>query len=191
MDIDDPYSPPRNEVPVTVAFDAELLAGDGVALFCSGLHVYSTGFRVRLELRVREWQRGDRVFEAFHGEGPDRVLVGVEYADGRRGRNVGWRAGPDVVVRDGEVSVMDRGGSGGDGTADADYFVAPLPPPGPARLVCAWPSRGLADTVTELPADEIAAASERVRQLWPVDTDRRESLRPAPPDVPGGSWFAR
>lgn len=190
MDIDDPHSPPRNEVPVTVAFDTELMADD-VALFCSGLHVYSTGFRVRLELRVREWQRSDRVFEAFHGDGPDRVLVGVEYADGRWGKNVARWTGPHTLVSDGEVSVMDRGGSGSDGTADADYFIAPLPPPGPARLVCAWPSRGLGDTVTELPVDEIAAASERVRQLWPVDHGTREPLRPAAPDVPGGSWFAR
>lgn len=183
-----PHSPAENEVPVTVAFDAELLSTDGYALFCSGLHVYSTGFYLRLELRARDRQRDRRLFEAFHGNGADRVLVGVEFADGRRGRNVGRGAGRGSGS--GGVSVSCGSGGGSDRSVDADFFVAPLPPPGPARIVCAWPARGLGDTRTELPVDEILAAAGRVRRLWARQPRDDEPLPEEEPRVPGTSWFA-
>ena len=56
----------------------------------------------------------------------------------------------------------------------------------------AWPSKGIADTVTELPAVEIAEAAGRVRRLWPPrqhDDDEPEP-EPDPPQLPAGSWFA-
>lgn len=185
----DRSGPPDNEIPGTVAWDAELLSLDGYVLFCSSLEVYSNGFAMRLEMRARDRQQGHGLTELLHRSGPDQVLVGVEFADGRRGRNAGWGPGYRELI--GGVSVSFQGGSGSDRSADADLFVAPLPPPGPAHLVCAWPARGVGDIRTELPVAEILAAGGRVRVLWPR---QRRDDGPAPveePAVPEDSWFAR
>ena len=155
--------PPENEIPATVAFDARLFSTDDLALFVAGVHVYSTGIEVRLELRARASQ--EDLFDAFHRRGYDGLLVGVEFADGRRGSNAGWVTGSDSLA--GGVWVFPGGGGGGDRAVDAEFFIAPLPPPGPLRVVCAWPQHGITDQVTELPGEQIAAAAARVQQLWP------------------------
>jgi hypothetical protein len=184
------HQPPANEVAASVAFDAVLASSDGYVIFCAGLQVYSTGIRLNLELRARDGQGNERLFDAFHGRGPEQVLLGVEFADGRRGRNHGWR-GDRSRPADGGVTVTCGGGGGSNDSVDAEFYVAPLPPPGPARLVCAWPARGIGDTVVDLPVEEILEAAARVRQLWPAPTrthDRPEE--PTPPPVPDESWFA-
>jgi len=185
-----PHGPPSNEVPGSVAFDPVIASTDGYVVFCSGLQVYSTGIRMNLELRARENRRHERLFDAFHGEGPDQMLLGVEFADGRRGTNLGWRRGRGDATGGG-VTVACGGGGGSENAVDAEFFIAPLPPPGAVRLVCAWPSKGIADTVTELPAVEIAEAAERVRRLWPPrQHDDEPEPEPDPPQLPAGSWFA-
>ncbi|MDF1604208.1 hypothetical protein [Nocardioides sp. YIM 152315] len=186
--LEDPLGQPRNEIPATVAFDTELLATDGYAVFCAGLHVYSTGFRLHLELRARDRPRRP-LYEVFHRAGPDEMLIGIEFADGRRGRHRGW----DSRHREpgGGVMVHYRGGGGDERAVGADFFVTPLPPPGPARIICAWPARGIGDTVTELPVDAMTDAAGRIRALWPPQRPDDERLPERESTVPGDSWFAR
>jgi hypothetical protein len=186
---DDPFDPPENEVPATAVVDAELLSADGIVLFCSSLQVYSNGFHLRLELRARDRLRGGELFEAFHRHDADQVLIGIEYADGRRGRNAGWGGGSRELI--GGVMVAPRGGGGGQHAVHADLFVSPLPPPGPAYVVCAWPSRDIPDTRTELPVEEILAAAGRVRTLWPRVPRQSGPPEVEEPEVPEDSWFAR
>lgn len=68
--------------------------------------------------------------------------------------------------------------------------VSPLPPPGPLRIISAWPGRGLAETVTEIAADPFVEAAEHVRILWDLEPDEPPA-RPQLPPLPPDSWFAR
>ncbi|HEY0903412.1 MAG TPA: hypothetical protein VGE43_01790 [Acidimicrobiales bacterium] len=179
--------PPENEVPATVPFDAQLFSTGDFALFVAGLRVYSTGIELRLELRARTSQDG--LFDAFHRGGPEGILIGIEFADGRRGSNAGWYRDPGAGGGGG-VTVFPGGGGGGDRSVDTDYFVAPLPPAGPLRIICAWPKHDITDHVTELPGEQIAAAAARVQQLWPRQPRSQEPRIPDPPAVSPDSWFA-
>lgn len=102
-----------------------------------------------------------------HGEQHDQLLLGVEYADGRTGSNLsGFRVGLDLQLDPSTPILMPGGGGGGERSADVSYYLSPLPPPGPLRIITAWPSRGVAETVTEVPAGPLIEAATRVRVLW-------------------------
>lgn len=155
---------PVDEVPVSVAFDAELLRGDGVALFVSGLQVHADGVRLRLELRARDPQDGTGMHDALLGPGADGPEVRVEYADGRSGQHTG--VGSSRRGGEGGVVLFCHGGGGGDRACSADFWLSPRPPVEGARLVCSWPARGLAESVVALPVGELADAARRVVRLW-------------------------
>ena len=46
-------------------------------------------------------------------------------------------------------------------------------------MVCAWPSRGITETQTRIPAQLIADATTRIVELWPW-----EHLQHEPPERP-------
>jgi len=186
-----PYGRPDNEVPAVLVIDKVLVASDDLVCYLAGMRVYSTGVEFDLEARLRPGaQVGDaaRLYEMLtdfygsHGVQDERLLVGVEFADGRRGANLDG-------VADRGVSLRPSGSSGGGRSAQATYFLSPLPPPGEVRIVCALPGAGIDETVTVLDAEEILAAAARVRELWPWEPERHEPRRPRPPAMPDGSWF--
>jgi hypothetical protein len=180
----------ENEVPVSVAFDAVLARTDDLAVFVSGLRVFSNGVELTVEVRARTTPADDRygLSEALHGHRDAQLLLGVEFADGRRCSTIDWdlMSGPPGTPR-----LWPGGGSGGQRSADASYFLSPLPPPGELRLVCAWPEAGIEDTVTPLPTQQILDAAARVVELWPWEPEiHEESYEPPAPRVPEHSWFA-
>lgn len=84
---------------------------------------------------------------------------------------------------------MPTGGGGGDRYTEVSLYLSPLPPPGPLRIITAWPGRGLQETVTELAADPLIEAAARVRVLWGLAEGEDPAGPPALPDLPPGSWF--
>ena len=186
-----PYGSPDNEVPAVLAVEKVLAASDDLVFYVAGMRVYSTGLEFDLEARLRPGARiGDEegvyaLLTDVHGPRGtrgERLLLGVEFADGRRGSNV-------EGVTDTGVSLRPSGSSGGGRSAQATYFLSPLPPPGPIRIVCALPGAGIEETVSVLDAEEILEAAGRVRALWPWEPERYEPRRPRPPALPDGSWF--
>jgi hypothetical protein len=84
---------PENEVPGSVVLD-EVLAGDGeTAVFMTTARAYSTGVELNLEVRARHVTAdgGGDLMGAVHGHGgsDDRLLLGIEFSDGRRCTNLG------------------------------------------------------------------------------------------------------
>jgi hypothetical protein len=55
------------------------------------------------------------------------------------------------------IVLLPGGGSGGVGGWDEQYWVAPLPPPGPVAFVCEWPAAGIALTRGEVDAAAFTA----------------------------------
>ncbi len=181
-------------MPVSVSLNAVLGEAADCVVYLSGVHAFSTVLEFRLTARARHRSPGRGLGGAMfgHGDHEDRLLLGVEYADGRTGSNLGgFRAGLDVQLDPTSPVLMPGGGGGGERSADVSFQLSPLPPPGPLRIITAWPSRGIAETVTEVRAEPLIDAAARVRVLWDLDPDELPPAPPQPPSVPPGSWFDR
>jgi hypothetical protein len=114
------------------------------------------------------------------------LLLGVELADGRRGSNIHGRGqSEDVVFHQG-------GGGGGELSVDQSWWLYPLPPDGPLRVVLSCAALGIGESSVELDGTAIRRAAADVVELWPwTAPDHGERPPPPPPDLPAGSWFAR
>ncbi|SDO08130.1 hypothetical protein [Geodermatophilus sp. DSM 45219] len=185
-------SPPDNEVPVALPQNLLLGRTDDVAVALLGLQVYSTGVSFDLAVRARAGAvlgAGRSLNELFWEHRPgaaQQFLFGVEFADGRRASNLpGPGRADDVVFHSG-------GGGGGDTSIDQSWWLSPLPPEGPLRLVVRCPDLDLAESVVELDGSEIQRAAQHVVVLWPWEAPRdhgHEEALPSP-DLPADSWFA-
>ena len=83
------------------------------------------------------------------------------------------------------------GGSGSEVSVDQEWWLHPMPPEGPLRIVVRCAPLGIEDTVTEIDTAAVRRAAERVEMLWPwTPPEHRESPPSPPPDVPPDSWFA-
>jgi hypothetical protein len=166
---------PENEVPVSVAIDAVLADGEEVAVFISGAHVFSNGVDFTLEVRARHGTNDGRsgMLGGVHGDGDpsNRLLLGVEFSDGRRCTNIGEPFTADFHDSADRPLLTPGGGSGGTRASDVSLFLFPLPPPGDLRVVCAWPRFGLPEKITILSADAILEAARRVRVLRPWESE--------------------
>ena len=132
--------------------------------------------------------------EEFHPTDPsrrgplqDRMLLGVEFADGRR--CVGLRRGEKADPAD-EPLLLPTGGGGSNAGGSAEWFLSPSPPPGDLNLYCAWPVAGIPETTTIISAEDLLRAARRVQQLW--SPSRVSDQQPAPSPVPlaPDGWFA-
>ena len=186
-------SPPDNEVPVSLPMDRILARTDDVAVALHGLAVYSTGLVFHLAVRVRpgaaqrvELERVLWVHFPMEREG-EPFLVGVELADGRRATSLETPdPRSDVVFSNWSSS------SSGSGGADQTWWLSPLPPQGPLRVIVRCETIGIRETSTELDATAIGRAAADVVTLWPWEPPSfEEPPQRRPPDLPGDSWFAR
>jgi hypothetical protein len=175
--------PPENEFGVAVPVRLLLARTDELALALFDITAYSTGFSLRLGLRLHPDASIDPrgLMMQLHGGpmggGDEQLRFGVEFADGRKATNVGPRRPPGEEEL--PISLTPRGGGGGGGLSfDVGYWVFPLPPPGKLTVAVEWPARGLPETRHELAADAILEAAELSEQLW--EDERPIGRRPPP-----------
>jgi hypothetical protein len=168
-------------LPGVAGLEVVLASNERAAVYVGRCSVYPTG----LELELRVLVRGDDLDPSLGGvhHRPGRgssyeemLRFGIEFSDGRRATNVdGSWYGEEMPQ--GPV-LWGMGGGGGGGCWRQDFWVWPLPPPGPVALVCEWPAAGLALARTEIDAQVLFDAAARARGLFP---DRPTSHR-------GGTW---
>jgi hypothetical protein len=180
--------PPEGTLPSTVPFDRVLARTAKVAVLISRLAAYPTGFEFQLimlsddadedlEPCLFEMRRHRR--RSSEGpEIPSEILrLGVQFADDSKATNVS----PDRFggsERSGPI-LMEMGGGGSTGRWRQDYWVWPLPPPGPMAFVCEWPAFGIPLARQELDAAVILDAASRAEVVfsdehlpaWPSDED--------------------
>ena len=194
-------SVPENEFPVGVGVTALLGRTGDAAVGITMVEAYPHGFRFNLAVRLRRARPGVRggLFtliggHARHGgEVPleDRLLLGIEYADGRRASTLtDQRMSDPGTMTDGDALVLvHQGGGGGDRTVDQAYWVTPLPPEGPVTFVLSWPAFGLPESRTVIDSAPIRAAAAESVALWPPQPDEEPEEPPPPPRPPTG-WFS-
>jgi hypothetical protein len=170
---------PRGMLPGVVAHTLVIAHNDRVAVCVTRLGAYPTGFEFELHAMAAPDQdeldidpllfgphRHHRRRPGSEQELPDDMLrFGVQFSDGRKATNTaGWHhddeppAGP--VMHEG-------GGSGGGGDWRQDYWVWPLPPPGPLLFVCEWPALAIPVTRAEIDAQLVLDAASRAQVLFP------------------------
>ncbi|WP_448638193.1 hypothetical protein [Geodermatophilus sp. URMC 63] len=180
--------PPWHVRPGIAPLSLEIGRSDSTVVLLEGARARPDGVVVRLVVAVRETGREARrrVFtelDVTHGRGrldlclpPGGLRRGVQYADGRRvttlddppsealpdGADPGsWT--PDGPVLEGVGRPVSWGG-----TWSRDVWPWPLPPPGPVRVVCSWPDRGVAEAGTTTDSAPLRAATSAAVPLWPA-----------------------
>jgi len=162
-------APPENELGSVVPISLVLARTDELALVLSFVVAYSTGFALRLGLRLHPDAAIDpRSFMPLHGRpwsGEEPLRFGVEFSDGLKATNLGPRRPP----AEGEPPItltMNGGGGGGGLSFDFSYWVSPLPPPDKITFAVAWPSRAISETQRVLDTAPILEAAALSEQLW-------------------------
>ncbi len=193
---------PRNQIPATVPVDAVIGARADLIVFICSLSIYTNGISFTTEARARGGPGSDdrpvSLVEGMLGEGfdsdpsvrrvlQDRMLLGVEFADGRRCVSV--PRGPEVNPPN-EPFLLRIGASGANGVGSAEWFLSPSPPAGDLRVYCAWPSAGIPETTTIISAEVLRQAAGRVQQLWPPARVFDQQPSPSPVVLAQDGWFA-
>ncbi|WP_238015836.1 hypothetical protein KZZ52_28370 [Dactylosporangium sp. AC04546] len=196
-------APPENELPAGVGLSVLLGRTGDAAVGITQVEAFSTGFRFTLAVRVRQARpqlaRG-RLFMLVSShvhpgtEIPldDRLLLGIEYPDGRRASSLHdmRMSGPAAEADGTQLVLVQQGGGGSDQSVDQTYWVAPLPPDGPITVVLAWPGFGMPESRTVLDGGAIHAAAARSQPLWPPQPVTQPA-EPPPPPRPSSGWFAQ
>ena len=166
---------------------AELAIGrsEEAAVVLSRIVAYPIGFELTLDAHTRKEQAGYAFDDmaGWHGGGeerpaPELLRCGVQFADGRKTSNVGGMIEGTVVAMSAtddpeldpakDISLMPGGGHGSGRHSRQEYWVWPLPPPGPVAFVCEWPEYGIPESRVEVNAAVILEAADRAEEIWPT-----------------------
>ena len=179
------WAAPRNELGAPVPIRLVLARTDRVAVALVGATAYSTGLALTMAVRSRRSGTIEDV-EAFLGDPyglpfghpirhmhhggelpPEILRFGVQFSDGRKATTVGGAlpgGGPDEEPS-GAVLVQ-GGGGGGNGDYESDFWLWPLPPPGPVTFAVEWPAREIELSKQQVDANVFIEASKQSEALW-------------------------
>lgn len=168
-----------------MALEVILAASERAAVYLGRCAAYPTGFE--LDVRVLAAPDAEELDPSLNGvyHRPGRqstyesmLRFGIEFADGRRVRNVGGRGhGRGADEPDGPV-LSGMGGGGGGGRWHHDFWVWPLPPVGPVSFVCEWPAAEIEFTRVDVDGQLLVDAAGRAREMFPNHATSH----------PGGTW---
>ena len=195
-------SPPQNELPAGVGLTVLVGRTDDTAVGVTQIEAFSTGWRFTLAVRLRQVRPelvrgglfpliGSHVHPGVEIPLADRLLLGIEYADGQRASTLYDMRMPEPGAREDaqRLVLVQEGGGGDDHSYDQTYWVTPLPPEGPVTLVLAWPNFGVPESRTAIDSAAIRAAAGHSHVLWPPQPAMERPEPPPPPRPPSG-WFA-
>jgi len=163
-----------------VPADVMLIRTEQVAVAIGSIRAYPAGFEFALHTRLRHPD------ETGHG-GPDPLeprvpwrgrqvpgdvlRLGLMYADGRRTATHAARPLAEDDTDPGRLVMLECGSRGSPRRWDGDFWVHPLPPPGPVTFVGSWPQYGVAEIRVELDGAAIREAAGRAVTLWPGEPE--------------------
>jgi hypothetical protein len=189
-------SAPENEIPVPIPVNPVLGRTEDACIAVVGVQAYSTGVAFRLAVRMRTRAPSveglSRVLTGYHDPGDDpeaRLLLGVEFSDGRRATNMGGGPPPEELPDLTAPVLSPCGGGGGDRAHDLDYFLSPLPSEGDLLLVCACAPLKIPESRVVIDGGAIARAGAAAIELWPPAPFDDEPV-PPPPRRPADGWFS-
>ena len=166
---------PDAVIPGSVPAELILARTQEAAIAVGSVRAYPNGFEFTAHVRLRRAPETDALFaDPFELQRPGRnvppgaLRLGIMYADGRRAATTE----PALPVDDPDRLILQPDSGGGDDLSyDQDFWVHPLPPPGPVALVVSWSQQGIAEARAELDGAAIGQAAQRAVILWPDEPD--------------------
>jgi hypothetical protein len=180
--------PPRYALPAAVPEPFLLFSSDRLAIAMQDVGVFATGVSFTLvsvlhaafartaearEVIEREFGLPPR----FGGGRNDFLRFGVLFSDGGKATNLddetsfaqlGLDEDADEPVEPPAGPVLNGGTGNHFGSRSEDeYWLWPLPPPGPVTFVCEWPVFQVPETRLEIDAAVFHAAAHSAREIWP------------------------
>lgn len=148
----------------------ELARGPQHLVLLGPMDAHPNGVAITLRTRSRVPEMGSMYF-GF--EGPGALRVGVSFAEGRTTESArgAWTTNTDVG--DGPI-LMPGGGGGGGGEYRMEFWLWPLPPPGPATFHCIWEDAGIAERSASVDASVFIDAARDAERLWEPLTPEEE-----------------
>ena len=136
---------PDNEVGWVLPVSAILGRTPDAAVAVTHITAFTTGVAFNLAVRLRvapDRVRGHglsalispRLPSGVNVDADQRLLLGVEYADGRTAINTDNRVWPPGQQDEHEPLLMASGGGGGDLSVDQGFWLSPVPPGRPLHL---------------------------------------------------------
>lgn len=161
-------------LPGVTALELVIASSARAAVYVGRCSAYSTGFEleVRVLLAAGAQDLDPSLNGPHHRPGSrsgsnyeDMLKFGVEFSDGRKATNVRLLG---IAGEEPQAPVLwSMGGGGGGGRWRQEFWVWPLPPPGPVWFVCEWPAAGIALSRAETDAQQLHDAAARAVALFP------------------------
>jgi len=192
---------PDNEVGWVLPVSAILGRTPDAAVAVTHITAFTTGVAFNLAVRLRvapDRVRGHglsalispRLPSGVNVDADQRLLLGVEYADGRTAINTDNRVWPPGQQDEHEPLLMASGGGGGDLSVDQGFWLSPVPPDGPFTFVCSWQAFGIEETRHVIEHANLTQASSQASTLWPRQPINHDPPPPPPePKLPSTGWF--
>jgi len=172
-----------SELGAAVPLRLVLARTDRIAVALVGATAFSTGATLALAVRSRrsdaqdffgdpfEMPFGHPLRRAQHGGelDPDVLRFGVQFSDGGKATTSGGSS--SRVGDDQEPSgplLFERGGGGSPADYTSEFWLWPLPPPGPVTFAVEWPAREIELSKQQVDASVFIDASEQSEALWPA-----------------------
>jgi hypothetical protein len=168
-------------LPGVVAVELLIAGNQAAAVYIGRCAAYQEGFE--FELRViasgsdPSVELDPSLNGVYHRPGrppgssyEEMLRFGVEFSDGRKATNVGGRH-PLSDDEPTEPVLQGQGGGGGGLRWRQDFWMWPLPPPGPLSFVCEWPAAGIPLTRAQVDGQALIDAAARAQQLFPSQDD--------------------
>jgi hypothetical protein len=171
------WGTPKNELGAPVPLRLILGHTDRVAVAKVGATAYTTGVSLTVSVRRRESLAADDFedVDEFYDD-PFEPPFGHPGRRRRRARELAPEIGelfPWVDMDETEEReptgpvLMAGGGGGGNREWEAEFWLWPVPPPGPLAFVIEWPSEKIELTKREVDAALFIEASRSSEELWP------------------------
>jgi hypothetical protein len=162
---------------------------DRLAVAIVGASAYSTGLALTLAVRSRrtgavedvdafddapfvEWPFGHPTGRRPDGGrlAPEILRFGIQFSDGRKATTVGDAFPRALDDEEPSGPILNQGGGrGSDGEYESEFWLWPLPPPGPVTFAVEWPAREIELTKQQVDASVFIEASKESEVLWPEE----------------------
>ena len=163
-----------------VSLELVLAKTDKAAVCVTHIGAYPTGFELQLLTMVAEGANDldpmlfgpHRPRRGRHAhESPDGMLrFGVQFADGSKATNASRPPFPERGEGAPQGPVMNPGGGGGgEGSWRQDFWIWPLPPPGPLTFAAEWGDAGIPLTLSEIDSKLLLEAADRAQVVFTAE----------------------
>ena len=160
--------PPQDEVGLLALSSFQLIRTAEVVIAVRGITAYSDGLHLNVVVLFADEQKNEDLAYSMndYSRSPGRFRFGCVFSD-RRTATSGTRDAPVVEPRaaDEPVLVLLRA-TQGPLSWNGDYWLHPLPPPGPLVVGCRWPDRGIGETLVEIDTAPLLSAARSSSPVW-------------------------